>query len=157
LLGAFGLDVETVYRGCEPHLPRGQGGPDWHRLPLTPAVKRALTLAQEEVAELGHRCVGPEHLLLGILREADGEAALVLAPLGVTAPRVWEEIRKGPGPENRDWMLRPEPAGGLWAPADPSIRDIEAVVTDEVLPALPPTVGPDPTAAGHPPRQDEEI
>jgi hypothetical protein len=135
LLAAFGLDPAAAYRACEPHLPRGSGGPDWDQLPLTPAVKRALAAARQEAAGLGHPCVGPEHLLLGLVSEPDGEAALVLAPLGVAAPRVREELRKGPCPENRDWMLRPLPAGGLPAPADPSARDLEAVVIAEVLPA----------------------
>ncbi|MFZ0217973.1 MAG: Clp protease N-terminal domain-containing protein [Candidatus Dormiibacterota bacterium] len=46
-------------------------------------AKTALTLAREE-AERSHRnYVGTEHLLLGLLREADGLAARVLGNLGI--------------------------------------------------------------------------
>jgi hypothetical protein len=134
LLAAHGLDVETAYREADTHLPRGKGGADWEKLPLTPAVKRVMASAREAAAALGHPCVAPEHLFCGLFQERDGEAALVLAPFGLNAQGLREELRRGPAPDNRDWMLRPEPTSGVAALADPSVQDLEAVLTREVLP-----------------------
>ncbi|MDP9371928.1 MAG: hypothetical protein M3Q65_05645, partial [Chloroflexota bacterium] len=47
-----------------------------------------LTLAQEEAQRLGHSYIGPEHILLGLVREGDGIAARVLDNLGVQLPKV---------------------------------------------------------------------
>lgn len=58
-------------------LPGGEPG-------MTPRAGRAMQLAAEESARLGREMVGPEHLLLGLLREGDGIAAAVLTDLGVT-------------------------------------------------------------------------
>jgi hypothetical protein len=45
-------------------------------------IRRVLKLASEEAARFGHRYVGPEHLLLGMLRDA-GPAARILQAHGV--------------------------------------------------------------------------
>ncbi|MGZ3601416.1 MAG: Clp protease N-terminal domain-containing protein, partial [Ktedonobacterales bacterium] len=50
---------------------------------FTPRARRVLSLAQEEAQRLNHNYIGTEHLLLGIVREADNTAAKVLAELGV--------------------------------------------------------------------------
>jgi ATP-dependent Clp protease ATP-binding subunit ClpA len=46
-------------------------------------VRRVVELAGEEASRLGHRYVGPEHLLLGMLRDGDSAAARVLQAEGV--------------------------------------------------------------------------
>jgi ATP-dependent Clp protease ATP-binding subunit ClpC len=53
---------------------------------FTDEAKRALTVAQEEAERSRRPYIGTEHLLLGILVEADSGAAHVLAntKLGVT-------------------------------------------------------------------------
>jgi len=51
-------------------------------LPWTPRAKRVLQLAVRESTELGDFYVGPEHLLLGLLREDEGVAAVVLKEIG---------------------------------------------------------------------------
>jgi ATP-dependent Clp protease ATP-binding subunit ClpA len=52
-------------------------------LPLSDAAKRALAFAAEESELLGHRHIGTEHLLLGLLREEGSLAAGILAELGL--------------------------------------------------------------------------
>jgi len=42
-----------------------------------------MDLAREEAAKFGHRFVGPEHLVLGVLRDGGSEAARVLGAHGV--------------------------------------------------------------------------
>jgi Clp amino terminal domain, pathogenicity island component len=49
----------------------------------SPWVRRVLELATGEAARFGHRYVGPEHLLLGMLRDGDGPAARILQRQGV--------------------------------------------------------------------------
>ncbi|HVT67675.1 MAG TPA: Clp protease N-terminal domain-containing protein [Trebonia sp.] len=56
---------------------------------FTDRSRRVLVLAQDEAKELGHGSVGPEHLLLGLLLEGEGVAALVLESLGISL----EEVR----------------------------------------------------------------
>lgn len=42
----------------------------------------------EEARQLGHNYIGPEHLLLGLLREGEGVAARVLENLAVDASNI---------------------------------------------------------------------
>jgi ATP-dependent Clp protease ATP-binding subunit ClpA len=46
-------------------------------------VRRVLDLAREEADRVGHRYVGPEHLLVGMLRDSDSGAARILQAEGV--------------------------------------------------------------------------
>lgn len=47
-------------------------------------AQRVLSLAREEAVSFNHQYIGTEHLLLGLLREQEGLAALALEKLGVT-------------------------------------------------------------------------
>src|SRR3954447_20816689 len=62
-------------------------------LPLTPAARDALAGALREAIEMGRTDVGPEHVLLALLRERDGVAARVLGQAGVEPRRLRDEIR----------------------------------------------------------------
>lgn len=53
------------------------------KLPLTPRARHAIELAAEDLAFLQQEAIGPEHLLLGLLREPDGVAGQALRSLGV--------------------------------------------------------------------------
>jgi hypothetical protein len=50
---------------------------------FTQPARNALTFAQEEAQRLKHNYIGTEHLLLGLTRETDSIAAIVLRELGV--------------------------------------------------------------------------
>jgi transposase-like protein len=54
------------------------------RLKVTPEARAAVQLAGEEATALGAAQMGSEHLLLGILRAGDGQAAAALRAAGVT-------------------------------------------------------------------------
>src|SRR5205085_1749632 len=72
-----------------------KSGPDMvtiGKLPQTPRAKKVIEYAIEEARNLNHNYVGTEHLLLGLLREQDGVAALVLMNLGVKLEEVREEV-----------------------------------------------------------------
>lgn len=51
---------------------------------FTDRARRAIVLAQEEARLLNHNYIGTEHILLGLLAEGEGVAAISLKSLGVT-------------------------------------------------------------------------
>jgi ATP-dependent Clp protease ATP-binding subunit ClpA len=51
-------------------------------------AKRVLALAQDEAIRFDHNYIGPEHLLLGLVREGEGLAARVVDSLGVPLSRI---------------------------------------------------------------------
>ena len=61
-------------------------------VPSTPRIRRVISLAQEEAKRLNHTCVGTEHLLLGILAEGGGVAAMALRHAKVNLERARKEI-----------------------------------------------------------------
>jgi Clp amino terminal domain, pathogenicity island component len=61
---------------------------------FTEQARGAVALAQEEARELGHKSIGTEHLLLGLLRERDGIAARVLVERGITLQRARAEVER---------------------------------------------------------------
>jgi hypothetical protein len=134
LLAASGTDPERVYREVAPKIAPGSGESRWDQLPLTPSARRTFNYAREEAANLHHRCVGPEHLLLAVLREPDCQAVDLLAPLGLTTAALREAARSLPEPENRDWQLRPEATPPAGAKTDPSAGELDRVVTANPLP-----------------------
>ena len=61
---------------------------------LTTRAKRVIELAIDEARQMGHNYIGTEHLLLGLLREADGVAAGVLDSFSVTLEKARAEITR---------------------------------------------------------------
>lgn len=51
--------------------------------PYTPGLKEVLRYSRNEATRLGHDYIGPEHLLLGIIRKGDGMAIQTLLNLNV--------------------------------------------------------------------------
>ena len=83
----------------------GAGSPRrWEALGVTPRLKQALVVARKDAHRLGHRCVGTEHVLLGIARFDEGVDAQLLRELGAPPARVREEIavRLGVDPARLD-------------------------------------------------------
>jgi hypothetical protein len=136
LLKACGVATETVRLEIEKVVQQGPEVPVGARLPLTPPARRALQFAGDEARRLHHEYVGPEHVLLGILHEPDGQAAQVLAGLGLDLGRLREQALQLPPSQDRDTML--QPAGGTRA-ADPSAEELGRLVSAH-LPAAPAVV-----------------
>ncbi|MBS0626306.1 MAG: ATP-dependent Clp protease ATP-binding subunit [Verrucomicrobia bacterium] len=82
---------------------------------LTGKVKKVFEFANEEAANLNHNYVGTEHLLLALLRQADGVAAQVLENLNVNLKEVRKEVLK----ELETFNLQLPPMGAT-PPANPS-------------------------------------
>lgn len=61
---------------------------------LAPRAKKVIELAVDEARQFSSNYIGPEHLLLGLLRGKDGVASNVLDSLGITIDKTREEINK---------------------------------------------------------------
>jgi ATP-dependent Clp protease ATP-binding subunit ClpA len=103
-LGAIGIDLEEVRRRLEasfgpgalhwhpdPRCRRGRLGPGGH-IPFTPRSKKVLELSLREALALKHKYIGTEHILLGLVREGDGLAMLVLTRLGAGADAIRSRV-----------------------------------------------------------------
>ena len=51
-------------------------------------ARRVLSLAQEEAQRFNHNYIGTEHVLLGVVRETEGSAAIILGNLAVELNKV---------------------------------------------------------------------
>ena len=90
-LRVLGIDIDEVRRRVEAAF--GPGALDSgtaasatlssRRIPFTPEAKRALELSLRAALELGHRSIGPEHVLLGIVQTGDAGVTYVLDRHGV--------------------------------------------------------------------------
>jgi hypothetical protein len=74
-------------------------------------ARRVLELARAEAGGFGHRFLGPEHLVLGVLRDGESRASRVLEAFGVTLESARAELRRladrgvVPGPRPNDAEL----------------------------------------------------
>lgn len=89
---------ETVYKKLEEHFAPGGTIDLTGKIvateelpPLSERCKQVLGYADEEAAMLRSEHIAPEHLLLGMLREKDSYAAILLREYGAEL----ERIRKG--------------------------------------------------------------
>ncbi|MDO5513040.1 ATP-dependent Clp protease ATP-binding subunit, partial [Corynebacterium sp.] len=98
---------EIIGHGTQPHTGH---------IPFTPRAKKVLELSLREGLQMGHKYIGTEFLLLGLIREGEGVAAQVLVKLGADLPRVRQQViqllsgyegGQGGSPENT-----PEQGGG---------------------------------------------
>jgi prophage maintenance system killer protein len=61
---------------------------------FTDRARRVVVLAQDEARQLGHGSAGTEHLLLGLLAEGEGVAALALDSLGVSLEEARDRVEE---------------------------------------------------------------
>jgi ATP-dependent Clp protease ATP-binding subunit ClpC len=93
VLRSFGVRVESIRAKVEElALPW-----EWEfdvgiHPPRTPKAKQAVGYAIFEAHRLGHQRVGPEHILLGLLRETEDVAAQILMSLGINPALVRETV-----------------------------------------------------------------
>jgi ATP-dependent Clp protease ATP-binding subunit ClpA len=90
-LESLGISLKTVREQVVARVGRGQRPPSGH-IPFTDRAKRVLELSLRESGQLGHRYIGTEHILLGLVAEGDGVAAQVLTGLGADLERVRQQV-----------------------------------------------------------------
>jgi Clp amino terminal domain, pathogenicity island component len=61
---------------------------------FTDRARRVVVLAQHEARELGQGSVGTEHLLLGLLAEGEGVAAMTLESLGISLEEARDRVEE---------------------------------------------------------------
>ena len=96
--------AERIRAEVEQHITRRQQISTSVEVPLTAECKEALNAAAEEADRLGHRHVGTQHLLLGMMRVKDSMAARFLQARSLEEATVRERIAKDcyPAAERRD-------------------------------------------------------
>ena len=59
---------------------------------FTDRARRVVTLAQREARQLGHDCIGTEHLLLGLIDEGAGVATTALTSMGINLDEMRQAV-----------------------------------------------------------------
>jgi ATP-dependent Clp protease ATP-binding subunit ClpC len=93
ILAELGVDPQAVAAEVEATVKRGSVNVSGN-LPFTPRAKKALELAMENAYRLGHKHIGTEHLLLGLLEEGKGIASAALKRLGVQPAALQAAVAK---------------------------------------------------------------
>ncbi|MFN8009659.1 MAG: Clp protease N-terminal domain-containing protein [Terriglobia bacterium] len=93
------IDLEKLRSDIERVIGTGPDEKLIGNLPFTPRAKMVFTLAMTEARTLRHTYVGTEHLLLGMLREGHGVAAVVLTNAGISIEQTRREIRNELDPD----------------------------------------------------------
>lgn len=107
-LKAIGIDLEAVHRAIEESFgpdalqlaalettPRRRSRPrlfGGSHIPLGGTAKKALQLSLREAIHLGSGFIGPEHLLLGLLRGGDNTAVRILSGVGADLAALRTEL-----------------------------------------------------------------
>ncbi|MCH7622801.1 MAG: ATP-dependent Clp protease ATP-binding subunit, partial [Nitrospinae bacterium] len=87
-----GADLRELKSELEKNLPRSSNSLIIGDIPFTSRAKKVLEFAVEEARSLNHNYIGTEHLLLGLLKEKEGVACLVLNKFGMYFDDVKEKI-----------------------------------------------------------------
>lgn len=91
------IDAKTVKNQIKNSIEKGMQEPD--NFEYSPRMKRIFDLSLDEARALNHNYIGPEHLLLAIIREGEGTAAQILrknnAELMPLRQRITKLIGKG--------------------------------------------------------------
>jgi len=90
-------------------------------IPFTPQAKKVLEYAISEARSLGHNYIGTEHLLLGLIREGEGIASLVLRDVGVTIPAAKAQAQE---------MLGEQAGKGTGTPRTPALDEFGLDLTN---------------------------
>ena len=61
---------------------------------FTERARKVILLAKEEAKRFNHDYIGTEHILLGLVREGEGVAAVVLQKMGLSLQQIRLEIEK---------------------------------------------------------------
>src|SRR6202521_2060566 len=96
--------IESIRKEIESRLTVRERISTSAEVPLSQECKRILNFAAEEAERLGHKHVGTEHLLLGVLREEKSYGAEILIERGLRLSTVREELQRSAGekvPVNR--------------------------------------------------------
>lgn len=107
VLLSLGVELRAVRKAIEDAVAPGDR-PVTGDISMTQRARKVVELAVDEARSLGHHYIGTEHLLLGVIREGQGEAARVLEKLGIPLEQAREQtmaILSGRGGDTREAVL----------------------------------------------------
>lgn len=87
ILNDSAVDLEKLKSEVEGMIEDSGRGTVIGKLQLSIRAKDVLRFAEEESQSMGHKYLGTEHILLGLIREQEGVAAKALTKLGVDMQR----------------------------------------------------------------------
>jgi ATP-dependent Clp protease ATP-binding subunit ClpC len=90
----LGVDLEQLQRDIENSIRKSGEIFMLGEVPPSPRIEKVLRYSAEESKNLGHTYIGTEHLLLGVLREDNSKAAMILESRGVKLDKVRSSILK---------------------------------------------------------------
>jgi ATP-dependent Clp protease ATP-binding subunit ClpA len=105
IFAASKVSPTALRREIEQRLATAERVPTPVEIPFGADAKRALELAAREADDLKHGYIGPEHLLLGLLRLEKSVAGAVLIGRGIALNDVREAAAKLPAPSSADGAM----------------------------------------------------
>ncbi len=135
ILDRMGLRLERIRAEIERQVTHGDGRLG-ENMQLAPRGKRVIDFAYDEARQLDNNYIGTEHLLLGLIREAEGLAGGVLTDLGADLTRTRLEVRAMQGRRREPGQaLPPEDApvqkAGLERLARRILQDVTQYFTEQ--------------------------
>lgn len=112
VLGDLAVDLKEVRDRVETIIGRGEHAPTGH-IPFTPRAKQVLQISLQQAIQLGHREIGDEHLLLGLIVEGHGVAAQVLNTMDVHSDAVRVRVLELHAPAADSMAARPPRAASV--------------------------------------------
>jgi ATP-dependent Clp protease ATP-binding subunit ClpC len=91
------FNTDTIRKEIEDRIVVRDRIPQSTELHLSPETKKTLFYANEESRGLKSRSIGPEHILLGLIREESSTAAEILFKFGLRAQDIRDELMKQSG------------------------------------------------------------
>lgn len=90
-LQSLDVSLDRVRERVREMIGEGKDPPRGH-IPFTPRAKKVLELSLREALQLSHTYIGTEHILLGLVREAEGVAAIVLSEMAGDASTIRNKV-----------------------------------------------------------------
>lgn len=121
-LTSLGIEVTKVRAALELIVGRGDRTTSPSEITLSPRTKKVIEFANDESRRMGQSHVGPEHILLGLVREGEGIASGVIESLGVELStvrmRVVQLLAESGTHPPPDYTAQPQPRDHGWGPFD---------------------------------------
>lgn len=134
VLHAQGVDLDNLRAEVEKQIGTGPDQKIIGNTPYTPRVKKVIALADKERRQLHHTYLGTEHLLLGLLREDGGVAAIMLKALNVDLEQTRIKILRELDP---DFCQQSDEAAGRLATLADAKETLKNLSTPTQEPAKP--------------------
>ena len=92
-LTSLGVSPQSVRRQVEERIGTGSEPSKAGHIPFKGSSKKVLELSLREALSLGHNYIGTEHILLGLLREAESDKDSAVQLLGVDVHQVRAQVQ----------------------------------------------------------------